>query len=1076
MNLKIKSIFFLLLLSCSFLYAQEEVTVKGTVTSADDGEPILGANIVVLGTKKGTSTDFDGNYNIKVKSGEIIQISYLGFVTKTITYSNQKIIDVQLAEDSNQLDEIVIVGYGDQKKNTVTSALSQVSGDDLQKQSVSRVEDALRGRVAGLRIQTVASEAGGDPKITLRGPGSITGSSSPLIVVDGVVLGNGADILGTIDNNNIENISVLKDASSVAIYGSRGANGVILVTLKEGVVGQTTFSYNTFTGYKYAENNTNFNTSIADERSRLNGLQSTIDAISTNSINYDRIINSYNSAYAELEAMDFIASLGDGEKNWQDEIFEGGFIQSHSFAVRGGTELTSYSASMGYLEDQGIAVKDNFNKYNARLKIDSWTKNKKIKYGANIRLNYNDQERLPSRFTDPIRQLGHIPLRLNEAHLDYVTQFSTATGVSTDAGKLFENLGVGSYGFSRAFDHVFTQDPDNPRAIARDPITGLPIASPLTSGGLTLSTTKNVHPLVHFLERSSTKRKLDLNASSYIDFKLAKGLNFRQAISGVFRHNKTNQADFVLGQENRDQESTRFESRDELNQYAFESTLKYKKEIKKHNFNTILGFEYTQRDFYTQESDAVGFSNDFNNNIAIADGGTTYTDNGTDKLVSYFGRVDYNYDEKYLLQISARADGSTRFGSNNRFGYFPAASAGWVLSKEKFLESSNIISFLKLRASYGVSGSNEISNDVFQSLYRFEESFNTISYNGTTGVKGITLANQALGWEKLIEFNPGIDVTFGRGVIDLSVDYYKRTSEDLLLFAPVSATYGTDNWLQNIGEVENRGLEIELNSRIISKENFRWSASGQFSLNRNEVKSLGNNDQIISRIEQDTRATEFIARVGQPITSFYGWVYEKEVPLEWVDNPFNRFNNDFADVYVKDLNGDGIIDDEDRTELGSPYPDFEWGFASDFTFYDFDMSLLFQGSHGAEVRVADLDQLYYASESAVNEVANFPDRDLTVHRRFTDDHIQDASFVALRNVTLGYTMPESITSKLNCTNLRLYLTGENLLFFTAKGYEGFNPEAQGQTSDNANTPLTSGYQRGDGPVVKTISAGINFQF
>ncbi|KOY51423.1 SusC/RagA family TonB-linked outer membrane protein [Polaribacter dokdonensis] len=1076
MNLKIKSVLFTLLLCCSFLYAQEEVTVKGTVTSEADGEPIFGANILVLNTKKGTGTDFDGKFQIKVKSGEIIQISYLGFKTVTIPFVNQKQLNISLSEDASTLDEIVIVGYGDQRKKTITSALTKVDGDDLQKQSVARVEDALRGRVAGLRIQTVASEAGGDPKITLRGPGSVTGSSSPLIVVDGIVLGTDPDILATIDNNNIESLSVLKDASSVAIYGSRGANGVILVTLKKGVVGKTSFSYNTFTGYKFSTNNDNFNTTIAQERARLNGLQSEVSAILPTSPNFDRINSDYNNAYAELEAMDFIASLGGGETNWQDAIFTGGFIKNHSFAARGGTDLTTYTASLGVLEDQGIALKDNFNKYNIRVKIDSKSKNKKIKYGANVRVNYNDQERLPSRFTDPLRQLGHLPLYLNEDHLDYVTQFSTDVGVSTDAGKLFENLGVGSYGFSRAFDHVFTTDPNNPRAILRDPVTGLPIASPLTSGGLTLSTTKNVHPLVHFLERSRTKKKLALNASSYIDFKLAKGLNFRQTVSGVFRHNKTTADDFFFGQENRDQESFRFEGRDELNQYAFESTLKYKREIKKHNFNGILGFEYTQRDFYRQQSEAVGYTNDFNNNIAIADGGTTFTDNGTDKLVSYFGRIDYSYDDKYLFQVSARADGSTRFGSDNRFGFFPAASVGWVVSNEKFLENNDFISFLKFRASYGVSGSNQISNNVYESLYRFEESFSTISYNQNTGVKGITLANQSLGWEKLIEFNPGIDVTFAGGLFSLTADYYIRTSEDLLLFAPVSATYGTDNWLQNLGEVENKGVELELTSRLITRENFRWTASGQFSLNRNEVKSLGNNEQIISRIDQDTRPTEFIARVGQPITSFYGWVYDREIPLEWVDNPFNRFNNDFADVYVKDLNGDGIIDGDDRTELGSPYPDFEWGFNSDFAFYDFDLSLQLQGSHGAEVRVADLDQLYYASESAVNEVSNFPDRDLTVHRRFTDDHIQDASFIALRNLTLGYTFPTDVTDKLNINRLRLYLTGENLLFFTAKGYEGFNPEAQGQTSNNANTPLTAGYQRGDGPIVRTISAGINFQF
>ncbi len=1075
MNLKIKLLLIVLIIFNATLSAQDSTTIKGTITSESDNMPIPGVNVLVVGTTNGVSTNFDGQYEISAKNGDVLQFSYVGYATQTIIVGTTNTINISLAEDT-ELDEVVIVAYGDQKKKSVTSALTKVSGKDLEDLAVSRVEDALRGKVAGLRIQTVASEAGGDPKITLRGPGSITGSSSPLIVVDGIVLGNDADILASIDNNNIDSITVLKDASSVAIYGSRGANGVILLTLKKGVSGKTQFSYNTFTGYKYAENNENFNTSISDERTRLNGLQSEVDAIPTTSANYDRIVNSYNSAYAELDAMDFIASLGGGERNWQDEVFPGGFIRSHSLAVRGGTELTNYTASIGYLEDEGIALVDNFQKYNARIKVDSKSKNKKLKFGANLRVNYNDQDQLPARFTDPLRQYGHLPLYLNAEHLKYVTPFSTAVGVSTDAGKLFENLGIGSYGFSRAFDHVFTADPNNPRTIARDPATGLPINSGLTSGGLTLSTTKNVHPLVHFLERSRTKRKFTLNASSYFDAKLAKGLNFRQSVAAVFSHNKTNEADFYFGQENRDQESYRLERRDQLNQYAFESILTYNTNFGKHGINAIGGFEYTRRDFTRQESEAVGFTNDFNNNIAIADGGTTYTDNGTDKLVSYFGRLNYNFDEKYLLQLSARTDGSTRFGPNTRFGFFPAASVGWVASSENFLESSDVLTFLKFRASYGVSGSNEISNNIFESLYRFEETFGTIGYNGETGVKGLTLANADLGWEKLIEFNPGVDLTFGKNLINLSLDYYTRTSEDLILFAPIPGTYGADNWLQNIGEVRNEGFEIELDSRLFANENARWTVSGQFALNRNSVQSLGNNEQIISRIDQDTRPTEFIARVGQPITSFYGWVYDREIPLEWVDNPFNRFNNDYADVYVKDLNNDGIIDDEDRTELGSPYPDFTWGLNSDFTFHNWDFSFQWQGSHGAEVRVADLDQLYYASESAVNEVANFPDRDLTVHRRFTDDHIQDASFVVMRNITFGYSFPENFTTKYGINRLRFYLTGENLLFFNASDYEGFNPEAVGQTSDNANTALTSGYQRGDGPVVKTVSLGINFQF
>ena len=1074
MNLKTKLLLIIVLLVNIQLFAQDTFNVSGTVKDESD-VPIPGANVVVLNTTRGVQTDFDGNYTIAVSAGEVIQFSYIGYGTQTRIIDEAKQINIVLLEIASKLDEVVLIGYGEQSKKKVTSALTKIGGEEIQDFAVSRVESALQGKVAGLRIQTVASEAGGDPQITLRGPGSITGNSAPLIVVDGVVLGNDADLLGTIDNNNIASISVLKDASSVAIYGSRGANGVILVTLKEGVVGKTSFSFNTYTGTKYANKNDNFNPTIASERARLISLEDEVNAI-TNPENAARINNNYDVAFAELEALDFIASLGDGEQNWQDEIFPGGTITNYSFTARGGTELTKYTASLSYLQDEGIALIDEFKRYNARVKIDSKSKNKKLRYGSSLRATLVDQDRLPARFTDPLRQYGHIPLRLNEDHLNYVTNFSRAIGTPTDAGAQFENLGVGSFGFSRAFDHVFTQDPNNRRAILRDPATGLPIPSQLTSGGLTLSTTRNVHPLVHFLERSRERIQLNFNASAYLEYKLAKGLKYKQTIAGFFRHSRINNQDNVLGQENRDQEAFRLERKDERFQFVTESLLTYKGSTGKHNFNPILGFEYTFNDYRRQEAEAVGFTNDFNENIALADGGTIFTQNGEEKLVSYFGRLNYDYDGKYLLSLSARADGSTRFGPNRRFGFFPAASVGWNISSEKFLENSDVISFLKLRASYGVSGSNTISNNIFDSLFRFEETFATVGFDNEVGVKNITLANPDLGWEQLIEFNPGIDVTFGRGLIGLSLDYYTRTSNDLILFAPIAAVNGADAFLENIGEVKNEGVEIALTSRIISSEDFRWNVGGQFSLNRNTVQDLGGNDQIISRIDQDTRPTEFIARVGQPITSFFGFVFDREIPLEYVDNPFNRFNNDFADVFVKDLNNDGIIDDEDRTELGSPYPDFEWGFNTDLLYKNFDLSMQWSGSHGAEVRVADLDQLLFASESNVNEVANFPGADLTVHRRFTDDHIQDASFVALRNATLGYNFPTRVIEKLNIDNLRVYLTGENLLFFFAEGYQGFNPEAVGQTSNNANTPLTFGYQRGDGPLVRSVTLGFNFNF
>ena len=1082
MNLKFKLTLIAALFFNVIVFAQSGITVKGKVVSEPDSFPIPGVNVIVVNTSKGTTTDFDGAYEIQVNKGDILQFSYVGYKSQTRIVGDETTINVSLSEDLSQLDEIVVVAYGEQKQKNVTSALTKIDSKEIQDIAVARVEDALQGRVAGLRIQTVASEAGGDPKITLRGPGSITGSSSPLIVVDGVVLGTDADILSSIDNNNIESISVLKDASSVAIYGSRGANGVILVTLKQGIEGKTRFSFNTFTGFKYATDNENFTFSVAEERARLNGLQSAVDGI-LDPVNFDRVNLRYNQAYAELAAWDYLSELSGGELDLQKEILPGGTITSHSFGARGGSKLTKYSASVAYLEDEGIALADNFKKYNANLKIDTKSQNQKIKAGVNLRASYNDQDRLPARFTDALRQYGAIPLYLNQDHLDIFNAYRDAGGELSTAGTQYENLGVGSYGFSRLFDRVFFQDQNNPRGLLLDPNTGLPVINTQQGlpGQLTLGLTRNVHPLVPYLERSRIKRRFSLNASAYVDFKLAKGLNFKQTISGIFRHTKNNNADFVAGNENIvnfGDEGFRFESRDEVNQYVIESVLRYKRGFGKHNFNTILGFEFTNRDFSSQDSEAFGvYSNDFNENIALADGGTTFTQNGSDKLVSYFGRLDYNYDEKYLVQISARTDGSTRFGSNTRYGFFPAASIGWNVSSEDFLASSDVITFLKLRASYGISGSNQISNNIFDSLYRFEETYAIISANGESGVKNTALANADLGWEKLVEFNPGLDITFGRNLFSLTADYYTRTSEDLILSAPVSAAYGVDTFLQNIGKVRNQGLELALSSRVWTNENFSWRLSGQFGLNRNEVLDLGGNEQIISRIDQESRPTEFIARIGLPITSFYGYVFDREIDIEFIENPFNRFNNDFAEVYVKDLNGDGIIDADDRTEIGSPYPDFTWGFNSDLSYRNLDFTFQFQGSHGGEVRVADLDQLLFASEGAV-QATGLPEveRDKVVPRRFTSAHIQDASFVTLRNITIGYTMPQSFSSKLNFDRLRLYLTGNNLLYWTAKGYQGFNPEAAGQTSSNANTPLTAGYQRGDGPVVRTISAGINFQF
>jgi len=1092
MNFKIKSVFFLLLLFCSALYAQEEVTIKGTVTSLEDEEPILGANIMILSTKKGTTTDFDGNYTIKIKKGQIIQFSYLGFKTKTITYTDQKRLDVVLETEANTLDEIVIVGYGSQKQKNLTNAVSKVDGSILEKAITPRVDDALRGRIAGVNITTANTEVGGDTRITIRGTGSISGTSAPLIVVDDVPIGTDPDLLSSIDPNNIESIEVLKDASSTAIYGSRGANGVIIVTLKSGVAGDTKFSYNTYTGYRWARKNDNFNLSIAEEEARITELYNNTDRSAATPLQLEDFDSDFLTAKSELTAQRFIAAANGGETDWQDVLFDGGQVTSHSFSARGGTELTKFDASLAYIKDEGVYLNDQFERYNARLKISSQTKNKKIKYGGTVNVRYFDQNRLPVSFLDPIRQASWLPQYLNENTLAFINPFPNADGdnlnpdQTTVGGQVtridVNDLTVGSIPLEGAFNGYFQADGNGGIVVDEN---GVPVPHP-TFQGLRISSTNNNGPLSYLNLRSRTKEQFTGFASSYIEFKVSKGLKFKQSVSGNYRTTRNTRYISTFSDEDQILESRREDGITTRQQLNIESLLTFKRNYGKHNINSLAGFTFDNFNYTFINLNVQGvFADDFTQNISLADTSgnpVTFTLLGQEKLVSYFGRVIYDYDDKYLFTVSARTDGSSRFGAENRFGFFPTASAGWNISEEKFLSDSKIISNLKLRASYGISGSNDIDRNIFNSLYRSQALASTVIGAGALGRKVTNLGDATLGWEQLVEANYGIDFGFFSGIINGSIDYYDKRSEDLILDLQVPSVIGSNNQLQNIGEVKNSGVELQLNARLITKPKFSWSFSGQISANKNEVLDLGGAQQVITSLSDANRPAQWITEIGGPISAFYGFVQDtsKEIPpFEYAaagNGAFDRYDIESQFVFVVDINGDGIIDEDDRTVLGSPYPDFEWGFASDFDFYNFDFSFALNGSHGAERRVGDIGTIRHSDFSAALINGSFTDNNLTAPRNLTSSHIQDASFVALRNISLGYTLPNKLVSKFGLNRARFYATGEHLLYIFAKGYEGFNPESAATTSNGANTPITYGYQRGDGPISKSISIGLNLDF
>lgn len=1072
------------------VFAQDNYTLTGVVMLESLAQPASGVSVIIKGTNTGTVTDFDGNYSIEVKSGDILQFVYLGFKTAATVVTGQLTADISLKDDTEALDEIVVVGYGTQKKKNVTGSVSKVSGKKLQQSSVARVDDALVGRVSGVQIAAANSQAGGDTKITIRGVGSITGNSAPLIVVDGIPLGNDADILGTIDSNTIKSVDILKDASSTAIYGSRGANGVILVTLKEGVEGKTTFSYNTYFGVKFAEKNDFIDYDLNEFESYLDGVENGLDL--TNPL--DAIISAkLDKGFATLEASRLVADTFGGETDAQDLIIPGGTITSHAFSAAGGSKQVKYSTSLSYLEDEGVLLEDNFEKFNGRVKVDVTSKNKKFKVGASIAGTRTIQKRVQNfrnKFTQPTFLGPYVTQELLDS--GYIISGDEAVSNLVNFDDL--NLEVGDYTFSNFFNGTFAI---GDRGVERND-DGTVRVFPDGGGNLNISTTGNSNILAQALEQSSFKTQNSFRFNAYAEYKLAKGLKFRQNLFGDTRSTVTRSERGIEFSSNLSNDTERTDRTDIRDHFGAETLLTYKRDLKKHTINTVGGLAYEYWEYGRTLIDAGGFINDATDVIAIGDDSVVTTLLGEETLVSSFARLNYDYDDKYILSLNARVDGSTRFAPGAQYGFFPAASIGWRISNENFLRDSNFLTDLKLRTSYGVSGSRDINSDVFLSLYRSQTNFAAVAYNGEQGVKATTLGNSDLTWESLIEFNPGLDVEFGNGAFGMSLDYFERTSVDLLLEQPIGSVTGIPVALSNTGEVVNTGYEVELRSRLVNNANFQWNISAIASTSENEVTEFGSGEPLITALDDENLPTEFITQVGGPISSFYGFVYDSDPSLAFIQDPFDRPNSATGQVYVKDLNGDGEIDDDDKTVLGDPYPDIVWSVTNDFQIHNFDISFLVQGSHGAQVRALGLRDLRQETtgDNSIEVIQqefidsafesgfefsddfdrNVPNSQALRSRFLTSDHIQSADFVALRNFNVGYSFPSHALEQFKLSKLRLYITGENLLYLTADGYFGFNPEDQSFTSGNANQPTTQGIQRVATPISKTISVGLNLEF
>ena len=1026
MKLKFKITLLVLMLVNIFAFAQEK-TLTGLVTSEGDNSPLPGVSVTILNTPKGVQTDFDGKFTIKVKNGDVLQFSYLGFKSLAVIIDGQKTLNVILTEDVSSLDEIIVVGYGTQKKSHLTGAISKVKNEKLDQIAVARVDDALIGQVSGVNIQATSAEAGAAPTITIRGFGSITADSGPAIVVDGIVVDSG--FLGNLDMNDVESFEVLKDAASAAIYGSEGSNGVILITTKTGKVGPTKFSYNTFTGYKKAFGSDDYRKSVADWAAK--------EFAATGQLSET---TQYAQKLVEVTGID---------RDWQDVFFDGGFIQSHSLSASGGTEDTKFNTSLRYMHDEGVVITDDYKLYSAKLKLSTKLTDN-LKFGLSATPSFSKRRALPTSIHNPTRQSPWLPIYHSAETLQFINR---------DA---YPNIGIGDYFYE---NHLVELDLDGDGSDSR----------PRTSG--------DSNPYAQYAEREHFEFNTKLLSSAYLQYKILDGLTAKTSLGvtieqrkrtrwdGTQHHSAGNsRAQYLL--------NNRFKTR-----LISDNTLLYNKQIGDHELSALAGITIQKRKEEISQIVGTGYSNDLLKNLQ---GATTIINEGEINVVKnkigYFGRINYAFANKYLVSASFRRDGSSVFGVDSKWGDFPALSMGWNAHNENFLSESDILSKLKLRVSYGLTGAENfnvgnVSVNAWPYLAQLTGANAIVGNSISGGNSPLNIVNSLLQWEASEEFNPGIDFGLFNNRISGSLDYYKRTSDKLLLNNPVSYVTGFNSGIVNLGKVANSGFELELRTKNISSENFSWSTTLITSTNKNELLEYGESNGALTE-DGFGRGSQWINSIGNPISSFYGYVVDTDLSSEYWNSPWIPINGISEDVIVKDLNGDGIITDDDKTILGNPYPEITWSVSNEFKLGNIDFSFMIQGSQGAEVRNVG-DQYFYthwtgatSDVQAVVDAGVIPDASFLQQRVHTNDIVMSAGYFSLRNVNLGYTLSEDVVSKIGLSSLRFYATGQNLLYITSDDYHGFNPEF----IDSNNTPQSYGAQRAGTPLFSTVSFGLNVNF
>lgn len=1047
----------LILFSVSFVLAQ--VLVKGTVKD-NLGEGVPGASVQVKGTSQGTITDLDGKFAFSVPNkNAIIVISFIGYVTVEQKVDTQKPMVITLREDTKTLDEVVVVGYQEVRKRDLTGSVAKANMNDVLTAPVASFDQALGGRIAGVNVTSGEGMPGGTMNIVIRGNNSLTQENSPLFVIDGFPVED-TSASSTLNPSDIESIDFLKDASATAIYGARGANGVVIVTTKKGKVGRAQLTYDGSFGVQHI--------------TRTIPMMNAYEFVKLQNEMYPTVVaGSYLMNYEGKQwTLEDYRNID--QYNWQDEIFQTAWQQSHTLRLTGGTEGVRYNASLSYYDQDGTLLETGY-------------------------------KRMQGRMNTVVRR-GKLNMSLTT---NYSRSIQTGSTPSATSYSGMNNLFYSVWGYRPV------TSPDTPLSFLMDSATDNAVDS---------SNDYRFNPILSLKNEYRKNYINNLQMNGFAEYEVINGLKVKVSAGYTYDARKNDQFNNSKtrygGPTSTDKVNAQV-TRSERLTWLNENTVTYQTNIKKKHFiNALAGITFQNSDYEAYAFRTTHIPNESLGMAGMSEGqaSTSSSVKSSWSMLSYLGRINYNYKSKYYATASFRVDGSSKFNKNNRFGYFPSASLAWTFTEEEFMKPiKSILSNGKLRFSWGLTGNNRIGEyDYYQLLSVLKSRIG--SYTATNSIPSgvypfendatnagtvpISLQNKNLKWETTEQWNLGVDLSFFDERIGLTMDIYRKNTRDLLLAAQLPYSSGFYNATKNIGKVRNDGLEISLNTLNIKTRDFQWSSNFNISFNKNKVLALSENQTaLMTAVQFDQNyngQSSYIAKIGLPMGLMYGYVYEGTYKYD----DFNKSGNSYSlkssvphfstenntqpgmPKYA-DLNGDGVVDSNDRTIIGRGLPVHTGGLTNDFTYKGIDLSIFFQWSYGNDIMNAN--RLFFESSNnrsrELNQYASYTNRwtadnptsdipaatNSSSNRVISSRIIEDGSFLRLKNVTIGYTFPSQMTKKWKIDKARIYVAAQNLWTWT--GYSGYDPEVSVR-----NSALTPGLDYSSYPRAYSVSFGVSLGF